>query len=116
MKQLIAQVGRDRVSFRDRQIGWDDDVHLRMQAVPEPAGPNIGDLLHLRDVACRMANFFDNVGVDPVTMVANDCVGAASVVGVFGPASTAIVVALGTIWGSSSSRFAPNSPLKSSHP
>ena len=40
---------------------------------------------------------------------------SASVLGVSGFTSMAIVVALGTSWRSSSSRFAPNTPLKKTH-
>ena len=37
VKELVADLGRDRVRLCDRQLGIDRDIQLGMQAVPEPA-------------------------------------------------------------------------------
>jgi hypothetical protein len=60
MKELVADLGRDRMRLRDRQLRMDGDIQFGMQAVPEPARPHLGDLLHLSYVLGSVAKLIDD--------------------------------------------------------
>src|SRR5919204_547914 len=49
----MADLRGDRMRLRDGQLRIDRDIELGVKAVPEPACPHLGDLLHrpqVRDV------------------------------------------------------------------
>jgi len=66
MKELVADLGRDRVGLRDRQLRIDRDIQFGVQAVPEPARANLGDLLHLRHMRGGVAQLVDDVRVGAI--------------------------------------------------
>ena len=66
MKQLVANLGGNRVCLRDRQLGIHGNIQFGVQAVPEPARPHLGNLQHLRHILGDMANFFYDVWFGPV--------------------------------------------------
>ena len=43
MKELVADLGRDRMGLRNRQLRIDRDIQFGVQAMPEPARANLGD-------------------------------------------------------------------------
>ena len=57
VEELMANLLRDLVTISDRQPPGHRDAHLRVQAMPDPAGPEIGDLLrgHVADEEGRMS-------------------------------------------------------------
>ena len=57
MKELVADLGRDRMGLRNRQFRIDRDIQFGVQAMPEPARANLGDLLHLRHMRGGGAQF-----------------------------------------------------------
>jgi len=66
VKELMADLRRDCMRLRNRQLGIDRDVQFGMQAVPEPTRAHLGDLLHLRHMFGGVAKFVDNVRLGAV--------------------------------------------------
>jgi len=56
----VTNFGGNRVRLRNRQLRIDCNIHLGMQAMAEPACPDLGDMLDLRHFLCHMANFIDD--------------------------------------------------------
>ena len=66
VQQLMPRLHGDRVRIRHRDLRGQRNIQLGMQAVSEPAGTNLGHFFYFRDMLRDMADFVDNVWIDPV--------------------------------------------------
>src|SRR5438132_1218934 len=66
MKELVAHLLRHAVTLGDRQASPHAHTHVDMEPVADPPRPRVGDVLDPRDVACRVKDLVQNLGLDPV--------------------------------------------------
>jgi len=66
VEEPAANLLRDLVTISHRQPPGHRDAHLRVQAMSNPPGPEIGDLFHSRNVTRRVADRLERLRIDPV--------------------------------------------------
>src|SRR3989441_3785346 len=66
MKELVAHLLRHPVTLGDRQASPHAHTHVDMEPVADPPRPRVGDVLDPRDVARRVEDPVQNLGLDPV--------------------------------------------------
>src|SRR5437660_1776584 len=66
MKELVAHLLRHPVTLGDRQASPHAHTHVDMEPVADPPRPRVRDVLDPRDVARRVEDLVQNLGLDPV--------------------------------------------------
>src|SRR5215470_2281849 len=66
VKELMADFLGDRVPLGHRKLSRYADAHVGMQAMADPSGSHIGDLIDSGDVCCRVGDRVNGVRVHSV--------------------------------------------------
>jgi hypothetical protein len=66
VQQTVVHLAGYGVPFRHRQGGIYRHVHLRVQPVPQPPGPDLGDFLHASNLPSGAAYLLHGLRLHPV--------------------------------------------------